>query len=122
MPDESRFYTDLTEPFMVTMRMRELGEEGGKDVKIVWWYIAVLDDDYDDYGDDGGNDRCHGGEEEFTAEFFPLEEAVRSLAFRMIAWSFRGQLRWWSFSNYYLSTNFSDDKGQWLIYNHKITH
>ncbi|KAI9933907.1 hypothetical protein ASPWEDRAFT_35880 [Aspergillus wentii DTO 134E9] len=71
VPDEPREYADLTEPFMVTMR-----ELGGDGVKIIWWYVAALDEGV--VPESGGS----GGEEEFTAEFFPLEEAVERLSFR----------------------------------------
>jgi 8-oxo-dGTP pyrophosphatase MutT (NUDIX family) len=71
MPDKPRSYADLTEPFMVTMR-----QSGGdvNDVKIIWWYIAALDE-----GEVAGS---AGGEEEFTPKFFPLEEAVKKLSFQ----------------------------------------
>ena len=73
MPDKARSYRDLTESFMVTMR--QLGDGSVNDVKIIWWYIAALDD--------GVAAGCDGGaEEEFMPEFFPLEEAVEKLSFQ----------------------------------------
>ncbi|KAJ5415512.1 hypothetical protein N7465_004207 [Penicillium sp. CMV-2018d] len=72
MPDTPRSYADLTEPFMVTMR--QLGGEKGNDVKIIWWYIAALDE-----GVVAGSKE---GEEEFTPKFFPLEEALQKLSFQ----------------------------------------
>ncbi|KAJ5555244.1 hypothetical protein N7461_003714 [Penicillium sp. DV-2018c] len=72
MPDKPRSYPDLTEPFMVTIR--QLGGDSENDVKIIWWYIAALDE-----GEVAGS---VGGEEKFTPEFFPLEEAVKKLSFR----------------------------------------
>lgn len=74
MPDKPQSYPDLIEPFMVTMR--QLG--GGKvnDVKIIWWYIAALDE-----GVVAGSDG-NGGDKEFTPEFFPLEEALKKLSFQ----------------------------------------
>jgi hypothetical protein len=48
--DRPRVRDGLTEPFMCTVR--ELPNEGG--VKIIWWFIAILDD--------GGKER--GVEEE----------------------------------------------------------
>ncbi|OQE20746.1 hypothetical protein PENFLA_c016G08409 [Penicillium flavigenum] len=71
MPDKPRSYPDLTEPFIVTMR--HLGDSVD-DVKIIWWYIAALDE-----GVGAGSARA---EEEFTAKFFPLEDAVKKLSFQ----------------------------------------
>ncbi|KAL2820451.1 NUDIX hydrolase domain-like protein [Aspergillus granulosus] len=71
MPDKPRSYPDLTEPFMVTMR--QLGGDGTNDVKIIWWYLAALDE---------GVIAEAAGEEEFTPQFFPLEEAVEKLSFQ----------------------------------------
>ncbi|KAJ6149620.1 hypothetical protein N7471_000819 [Penicillium samsonianum] len=72
MPDEPRSYPDLTEPFMVTVR--QLGGDGESNVKIIWWYIATLDE--------GGFAGSGGSEEEFTPVFFSLEEAVKKLSFQ----------------------------------------
>ncbi|KAB8220556.1 hypothetical protein BDV33DRAFT_172172 [Aspergillus novoparasiticus] len=71
MSDEPRCYPDLTEPFMVTMR--QLGRDGAAGVKIIWWYIAALDE-----GMVAGS--AGKAEEEFTARFFSLEEAVEKLS------------------------------------------
>ncbi|KJK62711.1 Ap6Ahydrolase [Aspergillus parasiticus SU-1] len=73
MPDEPRCYPDLTEPFIVTIR--QLGRDGIDGVKIIWWYIAALDE-----GVVAGS--AGKAEEEFTARFFPLGEAVEKLSFR----------------------------------------
>ncbi|GAB1210727.1 hypothetical protein APSETT445_009524 [Aspergillus pseudonomiae] len=73
LPDVPRSYPDLTEPFMVTIR--QLGKDGGHDVKIIWWFIAALDD-----GVVPGS--ASRGEEQFTPEFFPLEEALEKLSFQ----------------------------------------
>ncbi|KAJ5814181.1 uncharacterized protein N7503_000931 [Penicillium pulvis] len=70
MPDEFSSYENLTEPFMVTMR--QLSDEGGNDVKTIWWYIAVLDKDVLPSG---------GGEEQFAPAFLPLQEALEKLSF-----------------------------------------
>lgn len=70
VPDEPRLYSNLTEPFMVTMR--ELSAENGKEIKIIWWYIAELE----------GTGVVGSGEEHFASEFFPLDEAVQRLAFQ----------------------------------------
>lgn len=73
MPDQHRSHPDLTEPYMVTMR--QLGGDGVKNIKIIWWYIAALDD--------GTATGCGvEADEGFTPEFFPLEEAVKKLSFQ----------------------------------------
>ena len=72
MPDEPRSYPDLTEPFMVTIR--QLGGDSESNVKIIWWYIATLDE--------GGVAGSGGSDEEFTPVFFSLEEAVEKLSFQ----------------------------------------
>ncbi|KAE8345630.1 hypothetical protein BDV24DRAFT_159491 [Aspergillus arachidicola] len=73
MPDVPRLFPDITEPFMVTMR--QLGKDGVPDVKIIWWFIAALDEGV--VPGSGGS-----GEEQFTSEFFPLEEALEKLSFQ----------------------------------------
>ena len=73
MPDEPHSYPELTEPFMVTMR--QLGAGNVDNIKIIWWYIAALDEGM--VAKAGGN----GGEEEFTPEFFPFQEALEKLTF-----------------------------------------
>jgi hypothetical protein len=69
VPDTARLLPDLSEPFMLTFR--EL--DGGVDVKIIWWYIAVAD------GDPTG---APSNSKEFTAEFFTCGEALQRLAFQ----------------------------------------
>ncbi|CAG7951655.1 unnamed protein product [Penicillium nalgiovense] len=70
VPDEPRSYPDPTEPFMVTMR-HLYGSVN--DVKIIWWYIAALDE-----GVVPGSARA----EKFTAKFFLLKDAVKKLSFQ----------------------------------------
>lgn len=67
--DEARTYPDLTEPFMFTTRPID----GGASVKIIWWFIAVLDGEK-------GVERGPG-EKAFEAEFWDCEEAVGKLTF-----------------------------------------
>jgi len=67
--DEARTYPDLTEPFMFMMRPID----GGASVKIIWWFVAVLD------GEEGVE--RGPGEKAFEAEFWDCEEAVRKLTF-----------------------------------------
>ncbi|KAF1347297.1 NUDIX domain-containing protein [Lizonia empirigonia] len=68
-PDEARTHTDITEPFMCTVR--ELPKGNG--TKLIWWYIAVLE--YDAYSRKGP------GEAQFKPEFFTADEAVQKLHF-----------------------------------------
>lgn len=68
--DVAKVREDLTEPFMFTVR--ELSVHAG--VKIIWWYIAVLDDDNGERGP---------GEENIRPEFFECEEAVGKLWFEL---------------------------------------
>ncbi|KAJ5184383.1 hypothetical protein N7472_009223 [Penicillium cf. griseofulvum] len=73
IPDKPRSYQDLTEPFMVTIR--QLGGDSVKDIKMIWWYIAALDE--------GVVDGCGSSvEEEFSSKFFPLSEAKMMLSFQ----------------------------------------
>jgi hypothetical protein len=69
VPDTARLLPDLSEPFMLTFR--EL--DGGVDVKIIWWYIAVVD------GDPTG---APSNSKDFTAEFFTCGEALQRLTFQ----------------------------------------
>jgi len=70
-PDEPRSFSDLTEPFMVTVR--QLGDSGNE-IKIIWWYIAALDE--------GVVVGSGGADEKFTPKFFSLKEAVKKLSFQ----------------------------------------
>lgn len=67
--DIARSYPNLTEPFMMTVR--ELNEGG--QMKIIWWYIAVV------------NKRAAStsarGESWFDAAFFSEEEALGKLTY-----------------------------------------
>jgi len=65
--DEAKVRQDITEPFMFTVR--ELRKGG---VKIIWWYVAVLDDQRIERGP---------GEQEIEAEFFECKEAIEKLWF-----------------------------------------
>jgi 8-oxo-dGTP pyrophosphatase MutT (NUDIX family) len=66
VPDLPREYADLTEPLMVTIRKLE----GGEGVKLIFWYVAVVDDR-------GREDR----EPAFNAEFLGYGEGVSRLTF-----------------------------------------
>lgn len=73
MPDQPRSYPGLTEPFMMTLR--QLGEDGKKEIKLIWWFIAVLDE-----SNIAGSDQ--GGEEAFVPKFFSPHEAMQKLTFQ----------------------------------------
>ncbi|PSN72793.1 hypothetical protein BS50DRAFT_568395 [Corynespora cassiicola Philippines] len=68
-PDQARIYPGLTEPFMCTIR--ELGSNKG--VKMIYWFIAVLDED-------AMQEKLHG-EADFESEFFPYAQAAEKLTF-----------------------------------------
>ena len=40
-PDEVRTFDDVVEPFMMTTR--DVSKDGVKQMKLIWWYIAVVD-------------------------------------------------------------------------------
>ena len=67
--DEARCYTGLTEPFMVTIR--EI--EGKSNVKIIWWYIAEVEQDVSAKG--------FRGESSFAARFFNYDDALQRLTY-----------------------------------------
>ncbi|KAL2882975.1 hypothetical protein SGCOL_001665 [Colletotrichum sp. CLE4] len=68
-PDQAAARRGITEPFMLTMR--EL--DGGARVKLIWWYVATLEE--------GAAVETAGGETQFSASFFGLDEAVQKLTF-----------------------------------------
>lgn len=70
VPDEPHVLENLTEPFMCTIRHLL----DGKSIKMIWWYVAVLDGDAHDH-------RGRGEVQLFQAEFFPCEEAIEKLHF-----------------------------------------
>lgn len=65
-PDEARLLNDLTEPFSLTLR--ELGRDR---LKLVWWFIAVVDE----------AESPAAGEAMFQPCFLPCHEAVQKLTF-----------------------------------------
>jgi 8-oxo-dGTP pyrophosphatase MutT (NUDIX family) len=69
LEDQPRLFSNLTEPFMLTIR--ELDEKSN--VKIIWWYIAALDK--------GSAADSSNEDAEFEAEFFILDEALERLTF-----------------------------------------
>lgn len=66
-PDEPRVHQEATEPFMLTCRQLE----EGKDLKIIWWYIAAVDEDAE----------MEGGETQFNARLVEFDEALDLLTF-----------------------------------------
>lgn len=74
MSDQARRYPGVTEPFMLTVR-----EMGGGGVKLIWWFVAVIDGETDG---NGSSVPVGAGESGFRAEFFTFEEAVGKLSFR----------------------------------------
>ena len=72
--DQARRYPGLTEPFMLTIR-----EMGGSGMKLIWWFVAVVDGEPDG---NGSSVPVGAGDSDFRAEFFTFEEAVGKLSFR----------------------------------------
>ncbi|KAI4281506.1 MAG: hypothetical protein L6R38_003632 [Xanthoria sp. 2 TBL-2021] len=70
--DEARFYTDICEPF--TLQIRRLGEGN---VKLIWWYIAAVNED------EPSQDRDQHEKDKFTVEFHGFADALEKLTFHM---------------------------------------
>lgn len=68
--DVPRTFSDITEPFY--LQIRQLGEN---DVKLIWWYIAAIDEDKP-------HDEERLGEQKFRVEFYGYEEALGKLTFQ----------------------------------------
>ncbi|KAI7970291.1 hypothetical protein EIK77_000293 [Talaromyces pinophilus] len=66
IPDEAREFLDLTEPFMLTIRETH--------IKLIWWYIAVLDKEAPVV--------MPAGEADSEAGFFSMDEAVQKPSFQ----------------------------------------
>lgn len=66
-PDEPRAHCGATEPFMLTCRQLK----DGKDVKLIWWYIAAIDETAE----------VEGGETQFRAQLVGFSEATNLLTF-----------------------------------------
>ncbi|KAI4117342.1 MAG: hypothetical protein LQ338_007569 [Usnochroma carphineum] len=69
--DEARFYTGICEPF--TLQLRRLGEG---DIKLIWWYIAAVDEDRPFKAD------LQEGEK-FAVEFLSYTDVLEKLTFQM---------------------------------------
>lgn len=73
LEDVPRTFCGVIEPF--SLQIRQLGE---RDVKIIWWYIAVVDEnepDHDDY-------KRLKKEQKFRVGFYGYEEALEKLTFQ----------------------------------------
>ena len=70
--DVLRTYSNITEPF--SLQIRHLETEG--DVKLIWWFIAVIDEEK------VPNEDCPG-EAKFNVNFYGYEEIVKKLTFQM---------------------------------------
>lgn len=66
-PDEPRVHEEVCEPFMLTCRQLDKGSS----MKIIWWYIAAIDEDVG----------VQEGEKQFKAQLFGLDDALRLLTF-----------------------------------------
>lgn len=71
-PDSPRTYPNLTEPF--TLQIRQLS--GERNIKLIWWYIAAINED-----EPFSKDRP--GEDEFQVALFSYEEALQKLTFQL---------------------------------------
>lgn len=70
-PDVTRVYRDSREPF--ALQIRRVG--AGGDVKLIWWFVAVVEES-------GGGDGEARGEEQFEVGFYGYREAVERLTFQ----------------------------------------
>lgn len=66
-PDVPRLYEKVVEPFMLTHRVLP----GNHGIKLIYWYIAAIDEDAP----------MLKGEDMFTAKLFGFEEAIATLKF-----------------------------------------
>lgn len=64
-------YSNITEP--MTCTIREI--EGGSGVKLIWWYVAELDE--------GAHNKQLPGEPQFIPKFFSCQDALEKLKFRL---------------------------------------
>ncbi|EME76934.1 uncharacterized protein MYCFIDRAFT_122736, partial [Pseudocercospora fijiensis CIRAD86] len=66
-PDKPRRFENIVEPFMVGHRV--IPNAG---VKLIWWYIGAIDEEA----------VCGKGEEQFSAELFSFDEALKALHYQ----------------------------------------
>ncbi|KAH6011125.1 hypothetical protein HBI84_039570 [Parastagonospora nodorum] len=94
VPDVPRVWDALREPFM--WQVRELGE--GKGVKILWWFVAVVDGDGNgeggwEWGGGGGGSR-RGWRWGRRVEFWSLRVIGRLFGGRCGFWRIRLGVGW----------------------------
>ncbi|KAH4243813.1 hypothetical protein HBI06_008440 [Parastagonospora nodorum] len=98
VPDVPRVWDALREPFM--WQVRELGE--GKGVKILWWFVAVVDGDGNGEGGwewggggggEGGGGGGRGGGGGWESEWVEVGEACGILEFESDREVVRGAVR-----------------------------
>ena len=70
--DVLRTYANVTEP--MALQIRRLEREG--DVKLIWWFVAAVDEDK-------GPDEDFPGEAEFEVEFCGYRAALEKLTFQL---------------------------------------
>ena len=70
LKDVPRTFSGITEPF--TLQIRQLGES---DVKLIWWYVAAIDEDKP-------HDEERVEEQKFSVGFYGYEEALGKLTFQ----------------------------------------
>ncbi|KZF19221.1 hypothetical protein L228DRAFT_48929 [Xylona heveae TC161] len=97
IPDQTRLYTNICEPFMLSIRDLKNDGAGSEGVKIIWWYIATTTTAAGPAG--AGDQHARGrtklpegrgrgdeskskSEKDFRAEFFTYSEALAKLTFQ----------------------------------------
>ena len=68
--DVPRKASDLIEPY--TLQIRQQGEN---DVKVIWWYIAIIDEDR-------SHEEERLGEQKFRVDFYGYDESLEKLTFQ----------------------------------------
>lgn len=71
VPDEPRVHTDAQEPFALQFRRLPKG-----DVKLIWWYIAAVNEEGEFNADTQEQDR-------FGVEFHSYTDVLNKLMFQM---------------------------------------
>ena len=77
--DVLRTHSNITDPS--SLQIRQLEAEG--DIKLIWWFIAAVDEDK-------ALNQNRPGEERYNPEFYGYEEAVQKLTFQLD----RDMLQW----------------------------
>ncbi len=74
-PDIARVFDEITEPMM--LQKRELSADGTKNLKLIWWYIGAINEDYVASGSSSEESR----NEIFRARLFSFQAAIDALTF-----------------------------------------